>query len=285
MSTQKHLQVWPRFFTKTMVGLVAAVASGACAFGATVISTNAIADAYVTPGADGSLSTSNFGAAGALALAAPGLSQGEFQTVLKFNLAGVKSSLDATYGVNAWTVQSITLQLTASPHNNPIFNNTAAGQFNVSLMQNNSWVEGTGTGGIPSSDGISFSTLQSTYINNAVDQGLGTFSFGGGSSGTDSYSLGLSSGLISDLLNGDNASLRLYAADDVVSYLFSSRTGGGTATRPTLVIDVVPEPGSAALCGLGLVILVLASKNLHKKREQNTQCIPRTVTKWQPTTE
>ncbi len=253
MNARQHLRYWPCFFTKTMmVGLVAAVVAGACASGATVIGTNSIADAFVTTGSDGSLSTDNFGAAGALALAAPGLPQGEFQTVLKFDLSGVTSSLNAIYGTGLWTVQSASLQLSASSHGNSIFNNPAAGQFNISLMQNNSWVEGTGTGGIPTSDGISFSTLQSTYINNAADQALGTFSFTGGSSGTATYSLNLSSGLISDLMDGDEVSMRLSAADDAVSYLFTSREAGGTATRPTLVIDVVPEPSALAICALAL---------------------------------
>jgi hypothetical protein len=253
MNVQQRPRIWPALFTKAlMVGLVGAVAAGACASGATVLSTNSIADAFVTPGSDGSLSTSNFGAAGALALAAPGLPQGEFQTVLKFNLSGITSSLNAIYGTGLWTVQSVSLQLTASPHNNAIFNNIAAGQFNISLMQNNSWVEGTGSGGIPTSDGISFSTLQSTYINNATDQALGTFNFAGGSSGTATYSLNLSSSLISDLMDGNDLSLRLFAADDAVSYLFSSRSGGSTSTRPTLVIDVVPEPSALAICALAL---------------------------------
>jgi hypothetical protein len=253
MSMKQQLRYWPNFFTKTvMVGLVAAVAAGAYASGTTVLSTNSISDAFVTPGSDGSLSTSNFGAAGALALSAPGLPQGEFQTVLQFQLSSITSSLNAIYGTGLWTVQSVSLQLTASPHNNAIFNNIAPGQFNVSLMQNNSWVEGTGTGGIPTSDGISFSTLQSTYINNATDQPLGTFSFTGGSSGTATYSLNLSSSLISDLMDGNDLSLRLFAADDTVSYLFSSRSGGSISTRPTLVIDVVPEPSGLAICALAL---------------------------------
>lgn len=277
---KRRAPAWAQFFgSSTAILFLAASATGA--FGDTVIGTNSIADAFVTTGATGSLSTSNFGAAGALAVAAPGLPQGEFQTVLKFQLSGVKSSLDATYGTGAWTIESVTLQLSASPHNNNIFNNVAAGHFNVSLMQNSSWVEGTGTGGIPTSDGISFSTLQSTYINNAADQALGTFSFSGGTSGTADYSLELSSGLVSDLLQGNTASLRLYAADDVVSYLFSSRQGGATVA-PELIIDVVPEPGSAALCGLGLAGGWLwRRKKFHKRQEQNARCIPRTGTKLQ----
>jgi hypothetical protein len=218
---------------------------------------NPIADAFVSTGPTGNLSGDNFGGGGALALAAPGLANGEFQTVLKFDLSGVKSSLDAQFGTGAWTVQSVTLQLSSSPHNNAIFNNIAAGNFNVSLMQNNGWVEGTGTAGLPTTDGLSFNTLQSTFINNATDQALGTFSFGGGSSGANDYSLTLSSGVLSDLLAGDDLSLRLFAADSSVSYLFSSRTMSPASSEPELIINAIPEPGSARLCGLGLAAIWL----------------------------
>jgi hypothetical protein len=215
-------------------------------------SVNPSADAFVATGATGNLSGDNFGAAGALALSAPGLPQGEFQTVMRFNLASAFNSFNTEFGAGQWAIQSVTLQLTSSPHNNAIFNNIAAGQFGISLMQNNSWVEGTGTGGIPTTDGISYNTLTSTYINNATDQALGTFNFPGGSSGANSYSLNLSSSLIDDILNGDPLSLRLFAADSSVSYLFSSRSATGLA--PDLIITVVPEPGSVAvgLVGLGV---------------------------------
>jgi len=216
------------------------------------------ADAFVTPGATGSLSSSNFGAAGSLAIAAPGLPQGEFQSVLQFDLSAAQSSFNAQFGVGQWTVQSVTLQLTSSPHNNAIFNNIAAGQFNVSLMQNNSWVEGTGTGGIPSSDGISFSSLQGTYINNATDQALGTFAFPGGSSGQNGYALSLSSGLVGDVTSGGDLSLRLFAADNGVSYLFTSRSGT-SAARPDVLVQAVavPEPGTMVLCAAALAIFWL----------------------------
>jgi hypothetical protein len=213
-----------------------------------------VADAFVTTGPSGNLSGNNYGAAGALAVSAPGLPQGEFQSVLKFDLSGTRNSLDAQYGAGQWAVQSVTLQLTASPHNNAIFNNIAAGQFNVSLMANNSWVEGTGTGGIPTTDGITYNSLQSTFINNAADQALGTFSFAGNSSGANNYNLNLSSGLLADILAGGEVSMRLSGADGI-SYLFSSRSSG---SGPDLIINVVPEPGSVALglLGLGTILLL-----------------------------
>jgi hypothetical protein len=219
------------------------------------LTNNPIADAFVATGPTGNLSGDNFGGGGALALAAPGLANGEFQTVLKFDLSSVKSSLDAQFGAGDWTVQSVTLQLSSSPHNNAIFNNIAAGKFNVSLMQNNSWVEGTGTAGLPTTDGISFNTLESTFINSATDQALGTFNFGGGSSGANNYSLTLSSSLVADLLAGNDLSLRLFAADSAVSYLFSSRTMSPASSEPELIISAIPEPSSLELCVLGLAVI------------------------------
>jgi hypothetical protein len=220
-------------------------------------STNSFADAFVAAGPTGNLSANNYGGGGALAVAASGLTNGEFQTVLKFDLSGARDAFNAQFGVGDWSVQSISLQLTSSPHNNAIYNAIAAGAFGISLMQNNSWVEGTGTAGSPTTDGISFSTLQSTFINNASDQNLGTFNFPGGSSGANTYSLTLSPGLLSDVLNGDQASLRMFAADEAVSYLFSSRSTAAPSSRPDLVITVVPEPGTLTLMGLAAVLLLL----------------------------
>ena len=195
-----------------------------------------------------------------MAIAAPGLPQGEFQTVMQFNLSSAFNSFNAQYGLGGWSIQSVTLQLTSSPHNNAIFNNIAPGQFGISLLQNNSWIEGTGTGGIPTTDGISFNSLQSTYINNATDQALGTFSFPGGSTGANDYSLDLTSGLATDILDGNELSLRLFAEDPNVSYLFSSR-GVGAGAAPDLIITVVPEPGTIALAAMGLA-LVWAKRQL-----------------------
>ena len=144
---------------------------------AATFSTTPVADAYVATGAGGELSTNNYGGGGALGLAAAGLPLGEFQSVIKFGLSSARNSFDGQFGAGLWTVQSVTLQLTASPHNNPIYNEIAPGQFNVSLMQNNFWLEGTGNGSTPTTDGITFESLQGTYINNTTDQALGNLWF------------------------------------------------------------------------------------------------------------
>ena len=214
----------------------------------------------------GTLSANNFGGAGGLAVAASSLPKGTFQTVLQFDLAGARNSFDAQFGAGQWTLQSVTLQLTAAPNNNVnFFNPTAAGQFGISWLKNNSWVEGTGTPAAPTTDGISYDSLQSTFIDDADDQALGTFSFGGGSSGANAYLLDLSPGLIADVLAGDHLSLRVFAADNNVSYLFNSRTITSSANRPALIITAVPEPASLALSFVGLATFAL--RRFHRVRQ------------------
>lgn len=245
--------------------------AGSSASPAGTFSLNPTADAFVATGTNGNLSGDNFGAAGALAIAASNLPQGEFQTVMQFNLSSAFSAFNTQYGVGGWAIQSVTLQLTSSSHNNAIFNNIAPGQFNISLMQNNSWVEGTGTGGIPGTNGISFNSLMNTYINPAADQALGTFSFPGGSTGANDYSLTLSSGLMADIMDGGDLSLRLFAADSDVSYLFSSRQAGGTL-EPDLIITVVPEPGTVMIGVMGLAVVCVRRRCSRRGDEAERSC-------------
>ena len=232
----------------SLVGWLSLVLCPPDSLGAT-FSLNPLADAFVTSGPSGNLSANNYGGAGALSVAAPGLSQGEFQSVLQFGLAGAKSSFDAQFGAGNWTVQSVTLQLTAAAPNNAIFNASAAGQFGVSLMLNNNWAEGTGTPNAPGTTGISFSTLPN--FESALDEAVGSFSYGGATSGSASYTLTLSPTLVADALGGDAVSLRLFAEDSSVSYLFDSRSFATSTSRPLLTIDAVPEPGSLTLTMLG----------------------------------
>ncbi len=221
----------------------------ACAMPSTHAATfdsNPTADAFVTSAQP----ASNFGGAGGLALAAPGLSQGEFQSVLRFDTASARASFDATYGVGKWTIQSIALRLSAQSPNNPIFNAAAAGQFNASWIQNDTWVEGTGTPAAPGVTGITFATLP-TFISGA-DEALGTFAYNGATSGANTYALALTAGLLADTSAGSLVSLRTYAADIAVSYLFRSRSFGTVSDRPVLSITAIPEPATLMLLGASL---------------------------------
>src|SRR5262245_9958900 len=227
-------------------------------------STNPTADAFVTTGPSGNLSGNNYGAAGALSLAAAGLPQGQQQSVRQFNLSGAVSSFNSTFGVGQWSVQSVTLQLSAAPANNTIFNTPSAGQFGISWMQNDSWQEGSGMPNAPGASGITFNSLQNTFISGG-DENLGTFSFNGATSGTFNYSLGLTPGFTADLLAGDNLSLRLLPADGSVSGVFNSRSFATAANRPLLNIVAAPEPGTLALGAAGALLLAAGHFSRNRK--------------------
>jgi hypothetical protein len=208
---------------------------------ADLVALNPVADAFV----DSALPNGNFGGAGGLAIAAPGLPQGEFQSALRFDTSSAVSAFNASFGAGNWTIQSITLQLTAAAPNNAIFNAQAAGQFAAGWMQNDSWVEGTGTPNAPGSTGLMFATLPSFL--SAADESLGTFSFGGGTSGSATYPLALTAGFDADATGGGLVSLRLSAVGSTIGYVFNSRTFGTAAARPILSITAVPAPASLAL--------------------------------------
>ncbi len=241
--------------TPNLLRLLTAFLSAATLFlarstDAATFTLNPTADAFVMA----NNGANNYGGAGALGISAAGSPQGQFQSVIQFNLAAAKSSFDAQYGAGQWTIQSVTLSLAATSPGNPIFNANVAGQFGVTWMQNDSWVEGTGTPAAPITTGITFATLPSFL--GGSDEGLGTFSFAGGTSGSTTNNLSLTSGFSADVLGGGLVSLDLFAADASVSYLFNSRSFGTASLRPVLAITAVPEPGTIGLAGLGGAILL-----------------------------
>jgi hypothetical protein len=247
MTTQKLSCSCARFLVFTLLGSLAGLQALAASF-----TLNPTMDAFVTPGASGSLAHSNYGGAGALGISAPGLPQGEFQSILQFDLSGAKSFFDRVYGVGQWSLQSVNLQLTATTPNNAMFNANSAGQFAISLMQNNGWTEGTGNPSAPGSSGITFDTL-SNFVS-VADVSLGTFGFGGGNSGNSIFSLNLASDLSDDAVSGAFLNLRMYAADSAISYLTDSRSFGTAGFRPLLTLTV-PEPGGFTLTLMGIGLL------------------------------
>lgn len=217
------------------------------------------ADAFVTTGPTDNLMGNNYGGAGALMLSAD-LSQGAFESVLKFDLADALTQFDTDYGEGQWSVSSVTLQLgtnfgTAGQQpNNPIFNEITAGSFGVDWMSDDSWAEGTGNPSVPTTDGITFDTLPG-YLS-AEDLSLGAFDWVATGNGVSTYDLVFGGAFLDDILDGSVASFRLYANDAEVSYLINSRSFGQATNRPALTITAVPEP--AAWLWLALPACALA---------------------------
>src|SRR5689334_14866542 len=100
----------------------------AAAVGSVLISrTGWAALASVIPSADVFVSASqpnnNYGGSGSLEVSGTGNANGEFQTLMRFDLSSVKASFDAAYGVGQWNITAATLQLTTrNPSSDP--NNT-----------------------------------------------------------------------------------------------------------------------------------------------------------------
>ena len=213
----------------------------------------------LTPTADAFVSAanpnSNYGGAGGLAVSAAGLPKGEFGSLLQFDLAAAKAAFDGALGAGAWTIQSVTLTLTATPPNNPLFNGNAAGpggsnvnfagRFSLDWVQTDAWLEGTGTPAAPSGAGVTNSGLSG--ILGGGSEVLGTFDFNGATSGAVTYNLTLTPGLVGDVTAGSLLSLHGHAADSNVSALVNSRSAGATSSRPTLTITAVPEPATSSL--------------------------------------
>jgi hypothetical protein len=255
----------PSVLAMCLLGLLGAPAQAA------LFTMNPTEDAFVSSANP----SSNYGGAGALAVAAAGLPKGEFDSVMKFDLAPAKASFDSLMGAGLWTVTSIALQLTATGPNNAMFNGNGAGpggtninfagSFSMSWMQNHAWVEGTGTPAIPTTTGITFATLSS--FQSGADQSLGTFAFGGATTGNNVWTLGLASSLVADVTAGNVAGMLMLPADSAVAYLTDSRSFGTATLRPQLTVTAspVPEPGSAALLAGG-AFAWLATRRRHARK-------------------
>lgn len=216
--------------------------------------------------------TSNYGGAGALGAAAALLPQGEFDSLLQFNLAAAKAGFDSAFGAGLWAIDGMTLQLTATAPNNSIFNGfgagpggtniNSAGQFAVKWMQNDSWTEGNGTPATASTTGgVTFSTLP-LFVSGA-DESLGIFSFAGATTGNATVTLGLTPAFVADATAGNAVSLLVLPANNSVGMLVNSRSAAA-ASRPVLTVSAspVPEPcGMALLAGGAFAMLALRRRD------------------------
>ena len=217
--------------------------------------------------------THNYGAAGALAVSgsiatnSSGINNGLLDSFLQFNVSGAVSSFNTAFGVGQWTITGITLGVMAQPPNNTIFN-YSSGAFAVNWMANNAWTEGIGTPASPTSTGITYSQ-ESSLLNSNVDEALGTFNYGGATSGRMNLSLGLTSGFLSEISTGSLVSLYMTAtSNSTVGLTFNSENFGTASARPSIIITAVavPEPSTMALLAVSGLVLVAMGHRRGKNR-------------------
>lgn len=212
-------------------------------------------DTFVTNGTtNGADPARNYGGAGALAVSATGLSQGQFQSLIEFNLASAKTLFDTTYGVGGWAVTSVALSLVPQTGGNAIFNSVHSGFFDILWVSSDSWTEGSGTPALSMVDGITYNGLSALLSSGT--QAVGNFNYDGTTGTVQKYTFTtLSAGLLNDVNTGSSATFDLAPSDSQVSAIYNSKSFGTAANRPllTIVADAVPEPGRACLCGFALL--------------------------------
>ncbi len=227
---------------------------------------NTTADAFLASGSPGNpvgtnLASLNFGGVGTLAIAPASSAKGEFDSVIKFNLAGAVSQFNTTYGAGQWHISGLTLTLASNfggqgeqPFNG-IFNSINAGGFGITWLAYDNWVEGAGGGmgspGFPNNSSVSFNSIPTLF--SAGSDSLGTFTYTPpGDNIPVNYTLPLDANLVSDAAAGGDVSLYFYAADNQVSYLFNARSFSSNHPELPLSAAPAPEPASWAMAVLAL---------------------------------
>jgi len=186
----------------------------------------------------------NFGAAGTLAIASASSPAGEFQSVIRFNLAAGVAVFNAAYGTNNWRITGVTLDLASNygvagvQPNNPIFNVISGGQFVIEWLADDNWAEGTGTPNLPTTDGVCYNSLPALLV--PPHEALCTNTYSPPDNNVHVFwPLPLTTNLVADLGGGGDVTFRFYAADNQIGYLFNSYKYG-RGNEPYLHVVATP---------------------------------------------
>jgi hypothetical protein len=189
------------------------------------------------------LTNANFGAAGVLYIAPPTSPNGEYQSVLKFNLAAATNLFNATYGPN-WCISAISLRLTgnaAAPGEQPqnlSFNPIKGGNFVIEWLADDNWVEGTGRPISPTTDGVTYASLPALLAETHDILCTNTYTPPGDNVPVI-WPLPLDQNLVNNIVAGGPVSFRFYAADNQISYLFNSHNYGN-GNQPLINVTAIP---------------------------------------------
>lgn len=241
----------------------------------TTLSIEAIADTFIS--SDPTYADRDMSAFGAMQISAnlPDPIQGisysrTVDNVIAYDATAIKTGFDTQYGSGNWHVTNVQVKwytnfdILGIPAHNPQFNVPAAGSFNISLLNNNSWFDPTAASvlGLSKPDFTWNSVFNSggtysTLLDN--QQILGTYQYTGGDfNGTNNCSnevcaprfwdLGSNISLFSKIEGGEFLTLFGSAADENVTYLVNQLTKPGA--HPQLFVSaaagasVVPIPSA-----------------------------------------
>ena len=209
------------------------------------------ADAFLATGspsnpAGADLTGLNFGAAGALVVTSAASTNGEFQSVLKFNLTNAIGLFNTNFGAGSWQITEIALQLASNygsngeQPNNAIFPTVSGGQFVIEWLSNDTWVEGTGKPNMTTTDGVCYNSLPDLL--SGPHEVLRTNTYvPPGDNVPVSYTLPLRPNLTSDAAAGGDVTLLFYAADNQISYVFNSHEFG-RGNQPLILVTANAAP-------------------------------------------
>jgi hypothetical protein len=201
-------------------------------------------------------SNANYGADDTLSISGAGQPHGEFQSLVRFNLASTVAFFNGQYGAGQWVIRDVLLELNGAPPN-AIMDPNHAGFVDFIWQANDSWTEGTGTAGAPTMDGVTFATLP--LFQGPADQPLGTLPYDGDFS-EYFYGLDLPPEFIADILSGGDVSFRLAPASNNLSFNFFAREAG-VFNGPSLFVtaEPIPEPGTGTLLAIGCGAAVIVT--------------------------
>jgi len=197
--------------------------------------------------------TRNFGATGALAVAGPeavnglGQQQGQFDSLIQFDAGQAVSAFNSQFGAGAWhfTGATLVMQEDGAPANT--LYNRGPGQFTVSWVSNDNWLEGSGTPQFVT-EGVGNEMtwdFMLSLIGSATVSTLGVGT-GAGVSGPVATNLNLAPSLLADLNNGAAVTLHLSPITTTLGYTFFSRDyAGNPAFRVTLQLTAAVATGGA----------------------------------------
>ena len=222
--------------------------------------TNSVSvDAFVRASAP----TSNYGGAGALSVSGTnavngsGVTNGAFDSFIRFNTAAMMTNFNSLFGSNNWAVSGAKLRVTEIGAPGLTLFNRGSGAFQIRWIANDNWTEGTGNPGMPTTTGIVY-TNEPTLLNSGADASLGTFT-NAGADVTLSFPLALPTALVSDLKAGGEVGVFLTAIDPGIGFTVDSRSFATTNARPFLEISAAPRPGITGISLSGTNILFTAT--------------------------